>query len=243
VVERPVVVADPSLGVFETLLVRDGAVQALGAHLARLRGSTASLYALDPPDDLASRIRGQAAALGSGEHRLRIDIRPGEPGLDVTFQTGPLSSRPGLFGLRPLTLAGGYGAHKLADRGPLTGTSSASGGPVALLVDDDPEPTVLEAAWANVWLVDANRLITPPLDGRILPGITRARVIRLAGSLGLSVDQLPISLAQARAGQPMLTSSLQLAAPAAFEDRPKPDQEAVATIAEIRDALLQTDWE
>jgi para-aminobenzoate synthetase/4-amino-4-deoxychorismate lyase len=237
------VAGDRSRGVFETVLVRDGAVQALGAHLARLRGSLSSLYGLEPPGDLGARTRKQAATLGSGEHRLRIDVRPGQPALDVTFQTGPLPPRPVLFRLRPLTLTGGYGAHKLADRGPLTGTSSASGGPVALLVDAGPDSTVLEAGWANVWLVDSDRLITPPLDGRILPGITRARVIGLVGSLGLSVDQRPISLAQARAGQPMLTSSLQLAAPAVFEDGGAPGQDAVATIAQIRRALLETDWE
>ena len=237
--------ADPSRGVFETLLVRDGAVQALGAHLARMRVSVSALYGLEPPDDLKARIRERAATLGSGERRLRVDVRPGRPAIDVRFQTDSLPPRPELFRLRPLMLAGGYGTHKLADRGPLTGTSSASGGPVALLVDDDPAATVLEAAWANVWLVDSasDRLITPPLDGRILPGITRARVIDVAGSLGLSVQQRPIPLAEARAGQPMLTSSLQLAAPAAFEDRPEPGEEAVATIAQIRRALHQTDWE
>jgi para-aminobenzoate synthetase / 4-amino-4-deoxychorismate lyase len=237
------VVADRALGVYETLLVRDGAVQALGAHLARLRGSTTSLYGLAPPDELEARIRERAASLRAGEHRLRVDIRPEPPALDMTFQTAPLPPRRELFRLRALILAGGYGAHKLADRGPLTGTTSASGGPLALLVDDGPETTVLEAGWANVWLVDADRLITPPLDGRILPGVTRARVIGLAGSLGLSVDERPISLAQARTGQPMLTSSLQLAAAAAFEDRPEPDQEVVATIGRIHRALLETDWE
>ena len=231
-------VADRSLGVYETLLVRDGAVQALGAHLTRLRGSIVSLYGLAPPDDLEARIREWAAAPGAGEHRLRVDVRP-----VVSVQTGLLPPRPGLFRLRPLTLADGYGAHKFADRGPLMGTSSVTGGPVALLVDDDPAATVLEAGWANVWLVQADRLLTPPLDGRILPGVTRARVVALAGSLGLSVDQRPISLTQARAGQPMLTSSLQLAAAGAFEDRPEPDPEAVATIARIRRVLLETDWE
>jgi para-aminobenzoate synthetase/4-amino-4-deoxychorismate lyase len=235
--------ADRSLGVFETLLVRAGAVQALGAHLARLRGSTAALYGLGPPTDLDARIRERAAALGPGEHRLRVDVRPVEKTLDVTFQTGRLSPRPELFRLRPLEFAGGYGEHKLADRGPLTGTSSASGGPVALLVDSDPGATVLEAAWANVWLVDSDRLITPPLDGRILPGVTRARVVGLAGSLGLSVDELPFSLAQARAGRSMLTSSLQLAAPAAFEGGVEPGPDAVATIDRIRRALLEADWE
>jgi para-aminobenzoate synthetase/4-amino-4-deoxychorismate lyase len=235
--------ADPALGVYETLLVRDGAVQALGAHLARLRSSTASLYGLAPPDELQTRIRERAVSLGAGEHRLRIDVRPEPPALEMTFQTAARPPRRELFRLRALTLAGGYGAHKLADRGPLTGTSSASGGPVALLIDDGPDPIVLEAGWANVWLVDADRLITPPLDGRILPGVTRARLIGLAGSLGLSVDERPISLTRARAGQPMLTSSLQLAAAAAFEDRPEPDQDVVATIGRIRRALFETDWE
>jgi para-aminobenzoate synthetase / 4-amino-4-deoxychorismate lyase len=234
---------DGSLGVYETLLLRDGAVQALGAHLARLRGSLASLYGLEPPSDLEARIRERAAALGAGEHRLRLDVRPGQLAPDVAFQTGPLPSRPELFRLRPLILAGGYGEHKLADRGPLTGTSSASGGPVALLVDADPGATVLEAAWANVWLVDEDRLITPPLDARILPGVTRARVIARAGPLGLAVAERPITLRQTRAGQPMLTSSLQLAAAATFEDGPEPAQDAVATIGRIRRALLETDWE
>jgi para-aminobenzoate synthetase / 4-amino-4-deoxychorismate lyase len=237
------VTADRSLGVYETLLVRAGAVQALGAHLARLRGSIASLYGLEPPGDLEARIRARASALGVGEHRLRVDIRPVGEAPDVTFQTGPLPPRPELFRLRPLTLAGGYGAHKLADRGLLTGTSSASGGPVALLVDSDPGATVLEAAWANVWLVDEDRLITPPLDGRILPGVTRARLLAQAGPLGLSIAERPITLQQARAGQPMLTSSLQLAAAAAFEEGPEPGRDAVATIVRIRHALLETDWE
>src|ERR1700744_155696 len=93
---------DRSLGVYETLLVRDGAVQALGAHLARLRRSMASLYGLEPPGDLEARIRQRAGALGVGEHRLRVDIRPGRSAPDVTFQTGSLPTRPELFRLRPL---------------------------------------------------------------------------------------------------------------------------------------------
>ena len=235
--------ADRSLGVFETLLVRDRAVQALSAHLDRLRRSTASLYGLAPPGDLDMRIRQRAAALGAGEHRLRVDAQPADGALQVALQTASLAPRPAWFRLRPLTLAGGYGAHKLADRGPLTGTSSASGGPVALLVDSDPGATVLEAAWANVWLVDEDRLITPPLDGRILPGVTRRRVAAQAESLGLSIAERPITLQQARAGRPMLTSSLQLAAAAAFDDGPGPGRDVLATIARIRHALNETDWE
>jgi para-aminobenzoate synthetase/4-amino-4-deoxychorismate lyase len=241
------VVADPSLGVYETLLVRAGAVQALGAHLARLRGSMAALYGLEPPGDLEARIRELVAALGAGEHRLRLDVRPVDKAPQVTLQTSPLPPRPELFRLRPLTLAGGYGAHKLADRGPLASASSASDGPVALLIDSDA--TVLEAAWANVWLLEDERLVTPSLDGRILPGVTRARVIEQAASLGLRVTEEPITLARARVlaragvGQPMLTSSLQLAAAAAFEDGPEPGRDAIEAIGRIRHALLETNWE
>ena len=41
-----------------------------------------------------------------------------------------------------------------------------------LLVDLDG--LVLEASRANVVIREGDRLITPPLDGRILPGVTRA---------------------------------------------------------------------
>ena len=44
-----------------------------------------------------------------------------------------------------------------------------------LLVDTDG--LVLEAAYANVWIVEGDALITPPADGRILPGTTRAALL------------------------------------------------------------------
>ena len=36
---------------------------------------------------------------------------------------------------------------------------------------------MLEAAYANVWIVEGEALITPPADGRILPGTTRAALL------------------------------------------------------------------
>jgi hypothetical protein len=68
-------------------------------------------------------------------------------------------------------------------------------------------------------------------------------VIARAGPLGLAVAERPITLRQTRAGQPMLTSSLQLAAAATFVDGPESAPDAVATIGRIRRALLETDWE
>jgi para-aminobenzoate synthetase/4-amino-4-deoxychorismate lyase len=233
---------DPSLGVYETLLVRDRAVQALGAHVERMRGSATRLYGVAAPGDLADRIRATAGSLGAGEHRLRVDARPVDGSLSLAFQTGPLPPRRPLFRLAPLALAGGHSADKLADRGRLTNSGSA--GPVPLLTDGDgPDAEVLEAAWANVWVVQAGRLLTPPVDGRILPGVTRARVIGRAQTLGLDVSVQPITVAGARAGELMLTSSLQLAAAAALEGSPEPSPESIATIDRIRAALLDSDWE
>jgi para-aminobenzoate synthetase / 4-amino-4-deoxychorismate lyase len=48
-------------------------------------------------------------------------------------------------------------------------------GTVALLVDVDG--LVLEAGYANVWIVERDAWITPPADGRIVPGITPAAVL------------------------------------------------------------------
>lgn len=235
---------DPARGVFETLLARDGRVQALGAHLQRLSDSTIALYGREPSPSLAQQIRGRAAQLGPGEHRLRVDACPVDGSLSLTFTTAALAQRPTSFGLAPLVLTEGYGAHKLADRGPLT--SSAAGGPVALLVDRPGlDGRLLEAAWANVWLLRGRQLATPPLDGRILPGVTRARLFAVAGSLGLEAVPRPITLREARAGLLVLSSSLQLAAPAtlAHEPVPDPDPDAAAAVARIRETLLATDWD
>lgn len=65
---------------------------------------------------------------------------------------------------------------------------------VPLLVDLDG--ALLEAAWANLLLVTADgALVTPPLDGRILPGVTRARTLERARALDLAVRERPCTLA------------------------------------------------
>ena len=57
----------------------------------------------------------------------------------------------------------------------------------ALLLD--PEGNVAEGATANLFFADGGVLRTPSLDGPILPGITRATVIELAESEGVSVEE------------------------------------------------------
>jgi para-aminobenzoate synthetase / 4-amino-4-deoxychorismate lyase len=234
---------DSALGVFETLLVRDGRIQALGRHLARLQASLGELYDRPLPAGIATGIRAHVAGL-AGAHRLRVDAVPaagaaeaaGAAGeLRVSLTTSPVDPhRPQTYACVPITLPGGHGPHKWRDRR----TIERAGG-VPLIVDGDG--SVLEAAWANVWLLDDDRLVTPPADGRLLPGVTRARLLELAPSLGLHCAERPITLDQARAAATLvLTSSLALAATAAVD---RPPAAPHPSVQRIRLALEGGDWE
>jgi para-aminobenzoate synthetase / 4-amino-4-deoxychorismate lyase len=205
--ERP----DPALGVFETVLVCAGRPHALDAHLERLERSAASLYGLALAPALAAELNDRAARL-TGRHRLRVDGVPQAGGLAVTIQTSELpAGDPTGVSVRPVLVPGGLGAHKFADRrllGALT-TDDA----VPLLIDRDGH--VLEAAWGNLWLREGERLVTPPADGRLLPGLTRAHLFVAAPSLGLEALEEPITLERvAGAAEAFLTSALRLAVPA-----------------------------
>jgi len=83
--------------------------------------------------------------------------------------------RHGPVRLSPFVLPGGLGAHKWRDRRLLAALAARTAGTVPLLVDTDG--LVLEASHANIWLVEHDTLITPPADGRILPGVTRAALL------------------------------------------------------------------
>jgi len=62
---------------------------------------------------------------------------------------------------------------------------------------DAPEHRWLgEAGTMNVFAVRADRVLTPPLDGTILAGITRDSVLQLLRDEGLQAEEAPVSLAQ-----------------------------------------------
>jgi para-aminobenzoate synthetase/4-amino-4-deoxychorismate lyase len=168
---------DQQQGVFETLLVVDGRPVELDAHLARLGASLQTLYGAGVPADVDDAVRDGArdATLG----RLRVTVAPNGSGLTTAVRVAAVD--PALVfpaaGVRvePLRVPGGWGAHKWADRGPLA--AAESGDTVPLVVDH--EDTVLEASRANVFIVESGTIVTPPTDGRILPGVTRSRLLSL----------------------------------------------------------------
>jgi para-aminobenzoate synthetase/4-amino-4-deoxychorismate lyase len=197
---RPVQRPDPALGVFETVLVSDGVAVALSEHLARLAASCNALGLGSLPADTGER----AAALAAKETvaRLRISV---SGAAEITAELAPLPERNELV-LVPVTVPGGLGPHKWNDRRLVDALSKHVAPAVPLLVDLDGY--VLEAAWANVLLLDAEGVLcTPPLDGRILPGVTRALALAEARAAGGAVAERTIHLDELESANEVLLSS------------------------------------
>jgi branched-chain amino acid aminotransferase len=77
----------------------------------------------------------------------------------------------------------------------------------ALIVDG--RGRALEGGSSNVFFVRSGRIVTPPEEAGILPGITRAHMIALAGSLGLEVELRTPELSELYAADEVfITSSI-----------------------------------
>jgi len=195
---------DPALGVFSTLLVREGSPIDLDAHLSRLEASVATLYGQGLPRGLESNVR--AAVAGWSLARLRAVEHPGRAAqAEIALEAVPLDREPRAepVALRPVLPPGGLGEHKWRDRRLLDELARRLGA-VPLIVDLDGY--VLEAGFANVWIVEGDTLVTPPLDGRLLGGTVRARLVG-APPPGLEVREQPVSLARVQAADEILISS------------------------------------
>ncbi len=66
-----------------------------------------------------------------------------------------------------------------------------------LFLDSNGHREVEELGGMNVFFVENNTLYTPPLNGTILPGITRDSVITVARDLGLTVQETPVKIDEA----------------------------------------------
>lgn len=172
------------------------------------------LYGLELPMDTGEQLHAEARGLelgrlrltatrtrGTGDQRMtkvELAIEADEIDPDFVFPAR---------GVRLLTqpLSGGLGPHKLVDR-PKQIDRPAPGETGALLID---EGEVLEAGWANVFAVRGGTLFTPPLDGRILPGTTRAALLALAAEAEIETQEHPLSPADLiSAEETFLTGSI-----------------------------------
>jgi branched-chain amino acid aminotransferase len=210
-------------GVFETLRCYAGVPLALDDHLGRLEGGARALQ-LEPPrrDLLGQAAHAVLEANDLGDARIRITLTSGAgpPGLargerepTVLVAAFPLTPWPAtataivsrwrrnendpLAGVKTVSLVGSVMA--LAE-------ARSRGASEALVLN--LEGNLCEATTANVFCVRGGRVETPSLGSGCLAGITRDRVLRICGELGLSVSEAEIpAAALTESDELFLTSS------------------------------------
>ena len=194
------------------LVVRGEPVE-LDAHLARITASAREIYAKPVPPNAHALVREHANALELG--RVRLTLSPtSDAELRPTFVAAAVDERDVFPSweraarLGRVVVADGLGAHKWADRGELERIEKGLGeGRLALLVSEAGE--VLEVSRANLFAIERGVLLTPPADGAILAGVSRARALQAARSLGADVREERLSLERVlAASEVFLTGSV-----------------------------------
>jgi branched-chain amino acid aminotransferase len=231
-------------GLFETLRAYDGVPFLLEEHLSRLSESAWELRICDVLDGAA--IEGAIAELLSlnglrdayiritltrGEHTGRLELEPAaEPTLIMVAQ--PLRPLPPSRydpGSRAIIASVRQNAdsplprHKTLNylNNLLARTEARDrGADEALLLNTRGE--VAEAASSNIFIVCQRGLVTPSLESNILPGVTRAEVLRLAREAGVPAEERIVCPDELRlAEEVFLTNSVAELVPIrAIEGRP-----------------------
>ena len=190
---------NPERGVFETFLVVEGKLIELDAHLARLGASVAVLFGATLTGDTREAVEERARGIDLG--RLRVTLAPAGREGELTTEIVTAEVDPGLVFPSPeraviahsALVEGGLGLHKWADRDLIAEAESKLGaGEVPLIVDRGG--VVLEASRANVFAIRGETLVTPPADGRLLPGIARRRVMEAADACGLLPHETTLTI-------------------------------------------------
>lgn len=248
-------------GLFETLLIQNGTPVFLAEHHARLLASTRTLAFPSCPS-LESLTQAIADLLKANDleaqpriaARITLTRGPGPRGI-----LPPTNSTPTcLISMAPSPIPAAHARAIIAtprrnDRSPLSALKMLSYQEAIFAKQEAAAKGVEEAVFLNTqeelactsvgnifcWFEEA-RLVTPPLSAGILPGITRAKIIELAGGLGLTVHAETITQAQlATATGAFSTNSLVgLQTLSELEGRSLTSPPEQAALQEAYDALL-----
>lgn len=214
-------------GVFETLRSYGGHPFRLEAHLDRAAAGARTLgFELPDRRVLRDAVRSTAAANTRDDRDLavRLTVTPGRidpaspfPGTPVggplvVVTTHGLRIPPAVYeaGIAAVTVprvrelpevkAVSYLAASLAKR-----EAQRRGGDEALLVD--PDGSVREGSYSNVFVVLDGELVTPPVSAGILPGVTRAVVLELADTLRLRCAERTVAADELRSAEEVLLTA------------------------------------
>ncbi|MBV9492713.1 MAG: aminotransferase class IV [Acidobacteria bacterium] len=209
------------MGLFETMLVRDGRVVQLEEHLARM---AASCRALEWGELDAHRFRSVArgAAMQSDESAVRVTrTTDGEGGwlLEATAFAIPQATRLRRTHGRAITLDPSFvrplPQHKTL---PLSTYSGALAVAIQAGADEaffvTPRGEILEGSGTNVFAMRGDTLTTAP---GVLPGVVRAWVLSIARQMSLRIEERAPRADELRMGG-FVTGSLTTLAPLRFLD-------------------------
>jgi branched-subunit amino acid aminotransferase/4-amino-4-deoxychorismate lyase len=193
------------LGLFETLRTWNGHASLLPRHLQRLAHSAGELgIPLDPealPDPHA--LRSLALADGrDGDAIFRITLSGGisaSHGSTLWVRTFPLLQDAVDHGLvlgpvRPVR-TDPLAHHKTLNYWPnrqMYEQARTEGFDECVTVS--PDGNLWEGSRSNLFVVEGDRLLTPPVSGAILPGIMRGLILEHGARLGLDVQETPLGL-------------------------------------------------
>lgn len=214
VLDRGFLFAD---AVYEVTAVLDGRLVDLDGHLARLGRSLAALGMALPAQEaeLADLHREAVARNGLTEGMVYLQvtrgvaerdflIRPGAaPGIVLFTQSRALVESPAArTGIRVVSRPDLRWGRRDIKTVQLLAASLAKSEAVAAGADDawlvEADGTVTEGSSSNAWILTAEGvLVTRALSPAILPGITRAAVLKLAGETGLRLEVRAFSIAEA----------------------------------------------
>lgn len=201
---------DPAAGLRETLLLVDGRPVRLAEHVGRLRRSYWECFGRVLHADVEAAVRGATPPGGPRHQAARITARPDDPGrVEVRVEPFTAAADRAATGLVVHTLgAAGAHPHKWADRRWIDRIEAGlPPGTEALLVDH--RGRLLETTRSNVFVAAGGVVLTPPLDGRLLPGVGRQAVLDRLDTAGVPYEPAVLGLADlARADGAFVTNAL-----------------------------------
>jgi branched-subunit amino acid aminotransferase/4-amino-4-deoxychorismate lyase len=217
------------IGLFETMRAYNGRVFRLERHLDRLANSARALgwSVLPDADELRENVEQVIGATECEDARVRLTVTTGTlrsseretPELTVIAAAAPGAKYPDECYTQGVTVL--ISAHRQGAGDPTAGHKTTSYFSRLASLREAHARRVFEAIWltydervaegaiSSVFLVRNERLLTPPLDTPVLPGITRAAVIELAVELDIPVREQELTRQDlTEADEVFLTSSL-----------------------------------
>ncbi len=216
--------------VFETIATRGGKAVDLEAHVARLAGSAARVYIPMPVDAevIEREVRLAIEESRFPESTIRLILTRGSSalGLEPALAESPLRvvlvlpqkrPAPELYerGIAVVTFRTQRVAESTEAVGAKVGNylvavlamreASARRAQEALILD--AHGRVVEGASSNVFIVEEDRLLTPPEEAGILLGITRQRILEIAHDLGISLTLCELPLERVMKAKEVFISS------------------------------------